>query len=150
MIRSLFHCERGNSLIEMGFVAPILATVIMGTVDLSMAYSAELALEQAAQRTIERVQANTYNTGLNTSLKAEAEAAAGAGSTAKLGAWLECNGNGTKLDFDTGTCSETEPFARYVELQVQAPFDPMFGRFFPGAGANGTVTLEATAGVRVQ
>jgi Flp pilus assembly protein TadG len=150
MIRSLFHCERGNSVIELGFVAPILATIIIGTVDLSMAYSAELALEQAAQRTIERVQANTYNTGLNPSLKTEAEAAAGAGSTATVSAWLECSDNGTKLDFTTGDCSNTEPFARHVELQVQAPFNPMFGRFFPGAGANGTVTLVATAGVRVQ
>jgi Flp pilus assembly protein TadG len=150
MMRALLACERGNSFIELGFVAPILATFIIGTVDLSMAYSAELALEQAAQRSIERVQRITYNVSQNPTLEAEAEAAAGTGSAATVTSWLECNGNGVRLDFTTGTCNAGAPYARYVEVQVQKPFDPMFGRFFPSAAADGTVTLDATAGIRVQ
>lgn len=150
MIRSLLRCERGNSLIEMALVAPVLTTLIIGTIDLSMAYSEELALEQAAQRTIERVQANTYTLSQNPTLQAEAQSAAGEGSTATVSSWLECNGDGVRLDFATGTCTAGDPYARYVEVQVRKPFDPMFGTFFPSANADGTVTLDATAGIRVQ
>lgn len=150
MTRTLLNCEQGNSLVEMGFVAPILATLIIGTVDLSMAYSAELALEQAAQRTIERVQADSYQTSQNATLETEAESAAGAGSNATVSAWLECNGDGVKLDFNTGACTGGQPYARYVEIQVSRPFDPIFGKFFPGADAGGTVTLDSAAGIRVQ
>lgn len=150
MMRSLLKCERGNALVELAFVAPILTTFIIGTIDLSMAYSAELSLEQAAQRTIERVQASTYDTSQDSALESEAQTAAGAGATADVTAWLECNGNGTKLDFNTGSCSDGEPYARYVQVEVQRSFTPMFGRYFPNADANGAVTLDATAGVRVQ
>jgi Flp pilus assembly protein TadG len=150
MIRSLIRCERGNSLIELALVAPVLTTLIIGTTDLSMAYSEELSLEQAAQRTIERVQRNSYQISHNATLKTEAETAAGAGSTATVSSWLECNGDGVKLNYTTGSCSAGAPFSRHVEIQVQKPFDPMFGKFFPGADANGSVTLGATAGMRVQ
>lgn len=150
MIRKLLNCERGNSLIEMAFAAPILTTLIIGTVDLSMAYSAELEIEQVAQRSIERIQRESYRTSQKSALEAEARAAAGTGSTALITAWLECNGGGTRLNIDSGTCSAGEPYARYVEIQVTRPFSPMFGRYFPGANPNGTVTLDGTAGVRVQ
>lgn len=150
MIRALLKCERGNSLIELAFIAPMLTTLVIGTVDLSMAYSEELALEQAAQRTVERVQRSSYRSTQNSTLQSEAQTAAGAGSSATVTAWLECNGNGVRLDFDTGECEEGDPYARYVEVEVEKPFDPFFGRFFPGAGSGGTVTLDAAAGIRVQ
>ena len=150
MIRSILSCERGNSIVELAFVAPILTTLIIGTIDLSTAYSAELALEQVAQRTIERVQSDSYQTSHNTTLETEAEAAAGTGSNATVTSWLECSGDGVKLNFNTGTCGAGVPYARHVEIEVTKPFDPMFGAYFPGASAGGTVTLDATAGIRVQ
>jgi Flp pilus assembly protein TadG len=147
---NILKCERGNSFVEMAFAAPILATLIIGLVDLSTAYSAELALEQAAQRTIERVQQGPYTTTENATLETEAETAAGTGSNATVSSWLECNGDGVRLNFNTGTCATGAPYARHVEVTVTKPFDPLFGRFFPGASTGGTVTLDATAGIRVQ
>ena len=144
--------QRGNSLIEMAIVAPVLATLLVGAVDISRGVSNKLRLEQAAQRTIELVQRSEYKTTDNPTLKADAEAAAGTGSVATVTAWLECNHNGTKLNYDTGVCAtQTEPYARYVQVTVQKTFKPMFGtRFFPGANPNGTFTLRAIAGVRTQ
>ena len=147
MIRRLLRCERGNSLVELAFIAPVLATFVIGTIDLSTAYSSELSLEQAAQRTVERVQANSYETTDKSNLEAEAIAAAGGGASATITAWLECNGDGNRLDFDTGECNEGDPYARYVQLDMTRTFNPMFGKFFPGGGS---ITLDATAGVRVQ
>jgi hypothetical protein len=56
------------------------------------------------------------------------------------------------LDFDDGTCANASvPYARYAQITVNKSFTPEFGtRFFPGANADGTVDISATAGVRVQ
>jgi Flp pilus assembly protein TadG len=143
--------ERGNSLIEMALIAPVLAALLVGAVDISRGVSAKLQVEQAAQRSIELVQRSEYKTTDKTTYEADAQAAAGTGSTATITAWLECNGNGVHLNIDTGTCNATDAVARYVQMSVQKPFTPLFStRFFPGANSNGTVTIHATAGIRVQ
>ena len=112
-VHNLWSDERGNSFIEMALFAPILAALLIGTVDLSRAYSAKLQLEQAAQRVIERVQATEYKTSDNSTLESEAAAAAGTGASADISAWLECNNDGAHLDYDTGTCaSATDPRPR--------------------------------------
>jgi Flp pilus assembly protein TadG len=149
---SICRDERGNSLIEMGLAAPLLAALLIGMVDISRAVSAKVNVEQAAQRTIEKVQAQaTFKTSDEPTLQSDAEAAAGAGSTATVTAWLECNHDGVKLDYDTGSCSTGSTFARYVELNVQNTFTPLFGTgLFPGANADGTVDVNGNATLRVQ
>ena len=142
-VRSLGRDERGTSLIEMALIAPLLAALLVGVVDISRGVSVKLQVEQAAQRSIELVQRSEYKTADKATYVADAQAAAGTGSTATLTAWLECNGNGVHLDIDTGSCAATDAVARYVQMTVQKPFTPMFGtRFFPGANSNGTVTVE--------
>lgn len=148
---SLSADQRGNALIEMALIAPVLATLLIGTVDISRASSAKLGVEQAAQRTIELVQRSDYRTADNATLEADAEDAAGTGSNATISAWLECNGDGVHLDYDSGTCGATDTYARYVQITVTQSFTPLFGtRFFAGANTDGTVTVSATAGVRTQ
>lgn len=151
-LRTLRSDERGNSLIEMAIIAPVLAALLIGAVDLSRAYSTKLQVEQAGQRTIERIQSTEYKTSDNSTLEAEAETAAGTGSDATITAWLECNNDGSHLDYDTGSCANaTDPYARYVQITVTQSFTPMFGTaLFPQSNANGTVTVTATAGVRAQ
>ena len=148
---SLWRDERGNSFLEMALAAPLLASLFVGMVDVSRAVSAKIDLEQAAQRAVERVQATEYKTTDASTIQGEAQTAAGTGSSATVDSWLECNNNGTHLDFDTGTCSSsTDPYARYVEVNVQKSFTPLFGSMFPGANSNGTVTVNGQATVRVQ
>lgn len=151
-LRSLRSDERGNALIEMAIIMPVLAALLIGAVDLSRAYSTKLQVEQVAQRLIERIQTTEYKTSDNSTLQSEAQTAAGSGSSATINAWLECNNDGVHLDYDSGTCaSDTDPYARYVQVTVSQSFTPMFGTsLFPGANSNGTVTLTATAGVRTQ
>jgi Flp pilus assembly protein TadG len=140
--------ESGNSLVELGLVAPILATMFIGMVDLSQAYSAKLELEQAAQRSIEKVmqyrtQYSTYDT-----LKAEAAAAAGVADTAvTVNYWHECNGVKTAT-YNTVCVNQTE--SRYIEVSINKDYTPTFGtRFLPGA-VNGKLTLNGKAGLRTQ
>lgn len=151
-LRSILRDQRGNSLIEMAFAAPLLATLLVGTVDISRAVATKVEVEQVAQRTLEKVQAQAdFKTDQIDGLITEAETAAGDGSSATVDAWLECSNDGTHLDFDTGSCAGTAPYARYVQVNVTSSYTPLFGtRFFPGASANGTVPVNGKAVVRVQ
>lgn len=153
-LKTLAQDERGNSFVEMAFVVPILAALFAGMVDISRAVSTELQLEQATQHTIERVQAlgTKYKTSDNSTFQADAATTAGVSTNnVTVTSWLECSNDGVKLNYDTGTCSDTVPYARYVTVSATTTFSPIFGtRFFPGANSNGTVTLTAKSGVRIQ
>jgi hypothetical protein len=145
--KSIWSDQRGNSFIEMSLVAPILTVLLVGMVDISRAISTKLQLEQAAQRAIELVQRTTYSTSMNSTAR---WAACSSWSFVEI-ARLECNNSSTALNYDTGTCSSGQIYARYVRVSVTKSFSPLFGtRFFPGANANGTVTLTGYAFVRTQ
>jgi len=147
---SIWNDERGNSFIEMALAAPLIASLFVGMVDVSRAVSAKVDLEQAAQRALEKVQAQAiFKTDQAATVKSDAEAAGGTGSTATVTYWLECNHDGVKLDYDTGSCTTGQSYARYVNVSIQRAFTPLYGNMFPGA-TNGTVTVQGRAVVRVQ
>lgn len=150
-VASIWRDERGNSFLEMALAAPLIASLFVGMVDVSRAVSAKVKLEQAAQRAIEQIQAQSvFKTSQAAAIKSDAEAAGGTGSTATVTFWLECNHNGVKLDYDTGSCANaTDSYARYVNVAMQKSFTPLYGNMFPGA-TNGTVMVKGAAVVRVQ
>lgn len=150
-MRRLIRSDEGSSVIEMALAAPFLALLLIGMVDLSRGYSTKLQLEQVAQRTIEKVQNTDYAETQKAALKTEAATAAGVAEAAvTISSWLECNNNGTKLSFTTSCADSSHPFARYVEINIQKTYTPLFSTRFAGAEADGTYTLVGTAGVRVQ
>lgn len=152
LLRKLGCDQRGNSFVEMAFITPILATLLVGTIDISDAVSTKVKTEQAAQRAIELAQTASYSTAsaMTSALQTEATNAAGAGSSATATAWAECD-HSTQVDFDTGTCSTGQSYDRYVSVTVQNTFTPMFGTsLFPGANADGTVTVKGYAALRLQ
>jgi Flp pilus assembly protein TadG len=143
--------ERGNAFVEMALVMPVLATLLLGTVDISRAYSARVDLEQAAQRAIEKEQIVDYDHNTDpATIKAEAETAAGTGSTATVTDWLQCGTSTTKLDF-TSSCADGVATARYLQVSIAKNFTPLFANsIFASRNTDGTVPLRAVAGVRVQ
>jgi len=157
-------CERGASVIEMALAAPFLAALLLGMADLSRAYSDRLALEQAAQRTIEKVAQQRSVSSNYDALKYEAAAAAGVSVTSgnpSVDYWLECSsdggatwvrqGNGSPGNGFGGSCpSDTDLHARYVTITIQKNFTPAVSSGFLGANQDGTYTLTGRAGVRVQ
>jgi len=149
--RKLAADERGTALIEMALATPIFAACLMGMVDLSLAYSQKLQLEQAAQRAIERVMNRQSNGSTSYStLKTEAMAAAGVAATdVTVDFWLECDGT-RQADYNT-TCPSGQTYARELNVKVQKKYTPFFGtKYFPGANSDGTFTIKADAGIRTQ
>jgi len=155
---ALFRDERGSSLIEMALMLPVLATLLIGMVDLSRGYSAKLFLEQAAQRSIERAMNGKKETELFETLKAEAAAAAEVSESAvTVRYWLECDGVSQntspatmKADYENSVCNDGESQARYVNVRIQKVFTPIFSTRFAGARLDGTYLLDGEAGIRVQ
>ncbi|HYC65277.1 MAG TPA: TadE/TadG family type IV pilus assembly protein [Reyranellaceae bacterium] len=163
MMRSLIQVardERGGSMIEMALVAPFLATLVIGMVDISRGYSEKLQLEQVAQRAVEKAMQGMQGDNSTTifqSLKVEAATAAGVPQSAvEVRYWLECNGvsqnsSAATMDADYNqVCQSGQVYARYLNVRIQKTYTPMFSTRWAGANANGTYTLVGQAGLRVQ
>lgn len=141
--------EQGASIIELAIVAPILASLLIGMVDLSRAYSYKLKLEQASQRAIEKIQQYQATTSTYSTLKDEAAAAAGVpASNVTIDYWLECNG--VRAAYNS-VCADDETYARWVQVDITGTYTPMFrSKHYPSANADGTFTIHGIAGMRTQ
>ena len=140
---SLWRESAGTVTIELALLAPILAAMLIGLIDLSTAYSNKLRLEQVAQRTVEKVMQNSYTAAQATTLKTEAEAAAGDGATATVTHWLECDHvvqPGTAA-YAAG-CPDGQQFSRYVQVEIEKPHSALI--------MTQTWTLRGVAGIRIQ
>lgn len=148
--KRLSQDEHGTSIVELALVAPILATLLIGMVDLSRAYSHKLMLEQSAQRAIEKVQQYQSTTSTYGTLQTEAAAAAGVPvANVTIDYWLECDG--TRAASYNSVCANGETYGRWVQVDVTGTFTPMFRvRRWLGSNADGTFTLHGKAGMRTQ
>lgn len=164
-LRNLRDCDRGASIVEMALAAPILASLLLGMVELSRAYSDRLILEQAAQRTIEKVAQQRTPSSDYSSLRTEAAIAADITVTQNnplVRQWLECtatdaNGTPTGAPVDQGDntlanqCpNDTDIPGRYVTISIEKTFTPILGSRYLGANPDGTYTLTGEAGIRIQ
>ena len=74
--KPLAQDESGASIIEMALLLPFLASMVVGVADISRAYSAKRKLEQAAYRSIEKVQQYRDTSSTFSTISAEATTAA--------------------------------------------------------------------------
>lgn len=161
-IRNLRRDQRGVATIELALFSPILAAMIVGVIDMSNAFSRKLAVEQAAQRAIEKVMQTTgVKSVADTIIDEVAEQAnipdADKASKIKVTYSLECDGATPQTSndadtFDTYTCpTGTVREARYIEVEVNDVYKPMFPMHF-GAydSAKQGYPIVATAGMRTK
>jgi len=154
--KSLLRDNRGAAIIEMALLLPVMATVVIGVADISRAYSQKLRLEQAAYRSIDKVQQyqsteSTYNTLQNDVVAAAASAGFTDVTTANvtIDYWLECNGV-RQSSYDT-VCSSGQTYARWISVDVTHSFTPMFASSrLPGSNSDGSYTLHGRAALRTQ
>jgi Flp pilus assembly protein TadG len=139
--------DRGASLIEFGIMAPVLALLVGGVIDLSEGLSERYKIQQAVTRSLEQLQVQPAQADFNKSdvdytyLQTEAATAAGVPtSQVTLTKWLMCDG--VKQASWTGSCQTGQDTARYVHLQIAKTFT---GFFFMKSKQ-----MTATGAVRVQ
>jgi Flp pilus assembly protein TadG len=164
---------RGAAVIELALVAPVLALMVIGIVDMSNAFSRKLALEQGAQRAIERIMQTTANDTVEGTLKSEVVCQVNGTNTdgtcktspittsnVTVNFRLECTAAGGAISaqvssdaptFDAFTCAVGSiSEARYIEVVVTDTYAPMFPIHFSFINGDGTYHLSATAGMRTQ
>lgn len=168
---TILRNERGAAVIEMALVAPILALMVVGIVDMSNAFSRKLALEQGAQRAIEKIMNTTENATVESTLASEVQCQVNGSTTS--GGVTTCNSSPTqtitvtwRLDCTTGgtttsqsttnsatydgyvsACAGTK--AGYVQVNVTDKYSPLFPIHFAAFNSgDSTYHLSATAGTR--
>jgi Flp pilus assembly protein TadG len=168
-LRSLARQETGAVTIELAFISPILAAMVVGISDVSIVVGRRLEVEQAAHRAIEKVMQTTGTLTVEGTIKKEvmcqingndADCATGrmTADQAVVTYTLECWAAGGEeptiqestvaATFEAFTCDPAETEARYVTVEVNDTYDPIFPINF-GTGSDGVYQLRAEAGVRV-
>jgi Flp pilus assembly pilin Flp len=145
--RNPIRDDRGAAVIELALIAPMLALMTMGIIDVSQAFNRKLTLEQAAQRAIEKVMQTTGDTTPEYTIKAEASAQGNVSQddvTVKYR--LECNGV-LQDDFDT-ECAPGQKEARWLMVTVAGTYQPMFPTHYFSNDSDGIYHMTATAGMR--
>ena len=152
--------ERGASIIEMALVAPFLATLVIGMIDISRGYSAKIKLEQVSQRTIEKAMQGMQgddSTDIFNTLKAEAAQVADVDpSKVEVRYWLECNGVSQNSNPSTmaadyeKVCSSGERYSRHLNVRIEKKYTPMFATKWLGSNSDGSFNLVGESGIRVQ
>jgi Flp pilus assembly protein TadG len=162
----------GAAVIELALIAPVFAIMVVGIIDMSNAYSRKLALEQGAQRAIERIMQSTANDTVEGTLTTEAVCQVngtnldGTCGTSPITAAdvtvtfrLECKASAGTITTQTSTdpvafddlfCNVGDTESRYIQVTVNDKYTPMFSIHFLGLNADGTYHLSATAGMRTQ
>lgn len=149
IFRSLRRETDGTATIELALIAPLLATMVIGMVDLSNAYGRKLQLEQATQRAVEKVMQTTLDATVEDVIKAEAAAQANIPAADVTVVYqLECNE--VKQGSYDAECPAGQRESRYLLVTAVAKYTPMFNLHFSGIDADGTYHLSSTAGMRTQ
>ena len=146
---NLTRDDRGLAVIELAVIAPVLLVMMIGMSEIATAYSARLQLEQAAQRTVEKVLNNSISSSADEPLKLEAADAAGVRPDAVSVAYtLEC-GNIPQPDPRT-PCLPGQVQARFLKLDITKRYLPMFTTRFIGSSGDGSFMLRGHAAARIQ
>lgn len=149
MMHRVSKDSSGVAAVEFAILAPTIALLMIGMVNLSMGFDRKLQLEQAANRAIEKVMQTTQYTTVTGTL--EAEAAAGANvpiTNAKADNWLECDG--VRQAVYNTLCPAGQRYSRYISVSVKDDYHPIFTSSVAGPNPDGSFTLTGVAGIRTE
>lgn len=146
-LKALARDSRGTAVVELAIVAPMIALLTVGIVDMSNGFSRKLKIEQAAQRSIEKIMNTSASDTIENTLAAEAADQADVPiDNVTVTYRLECDGAQT----DAAECAEDQVTSQWITVTVVDQYEPLFTRHFAGISGDGTYHLSATAGVRIQ
>lgn len=147
LLSRLRGSRRGASIIELGLAMPVLSLMLVALVDVASCYSAQMTIQQAAARSLERVQVSGSTADFSY-VKTEAASAAGVPeSQVTIDSWLECNN--ARQPATVQACTGTQRSAKYVQVTITSSYSPFFPYSPLGTRqADGKVALSASSAVR--
>lgn len=149
LFKRLAGDKRGVAVVELAFVAPVLAVMVVGVIDMSNSFSRKLKLEQAAQRSLEMVMHTTGDTTAEAAIESEVMDEAGVtADQVTVTRRLECDG--VEVADITLNCDDDEIEARYFVVAINDTYEPMFPLTFAGVNDDGVYEIRAVAGMRIK
>ena len=152
----LIRDQNGVGFVELALVAPLVALLFLGMVDLSKIVATRVDLEQAAQRTTDFALAKRPPNGNTAYLVTEAKSASGVTNSGDVTVTLTLECDGTVQSNFTDNCSAGEVTARFAEVAIRKQVATGFNWRAVAAlfgGGNGTyrpVTVTGDSVVRLQ
>ena len=144
-LKNLGRDTRGAAIVELAVISPMIALLTVGVIDISSGFSKKLKIEQAAQRSIEKIMNTSASDTIENTLAAEAAHQADVPLDNVLVDYrLECDGTETEAE----ECAEGQVTNQWISVTVTDEYQPLFTRRF-GSGT-GAYKLSAKAGVRIQ
>lgn len=145
-LRSLLCNRRGTATIELALIGPVLATMLVGVVDITTAFNRKLELEQGVQRAIERVMQTTTEFTVEDNIKAEVASATGISTeNVTVVYFLSCDGTSMSASLN---CGATQAEVRYTIVSAVDTFTPMLP--LAAIGFGGPLTLSVETEMRTQ
>ena len=154
-IQRLIRDQSGVGFVELALVAPLLALMFLGMIDMSKVISTRVDLEQAAQRTTDLALAKRPPNGNTAYLVAEAVAASGVPSN-HVTVTLTCECNGVVQNKYTDSCATGEVTKRFATVSIKKEVATGFnwrivGAMFTGGAATYTpITVVGDSVARLQ
>jgi Flp pilus assembly protein TadG len=152
--------EQGVAIIELALAAPILACLLMGAADVGNAYSRKLALEQGAQRAVEKVMQTTELANVQDTIAGEVAIQADVDPSQVTVTFPRyCDDRkmpDVARDPETGLaegepCAATETEGHYILVVVADEYTPFFRFLRLGTKLpNGNYRIQAEAGMRTK
>ena len=159
-LRQLHRDERGVAIVELAIAAPILACLLMGAADIGNAFSRKLALEQGAQRAVEKVMQTTELANVQDTIAGEVAIQADVDESQVTVTFPRyCDRRlmpDVTRDDETGLaegepCAATETEGHYILVVVTDQYTPFFPALSMGTKlANGNYMVQAKAGMRTK
>jgi Flp pilus assembly pilin Flp len=173
LIQRLHRSEDGTATIELAVVVTVLATMLIGVVDITTAFNRKMELEQALQRSLEKIMNTTTFTTPTQTIKEEVALAVRGIEEEEISVdyLLECDNviqeqsgspeptapantseaavpEAEEPDASAG-CDPSEVQRRYITATVTDQFEPFFPLHKLGI-AGSAFTISARAGMRVE
>jgi Flp pilus assembly pilin Flp len=158
-IERLRSDQQGAAIIELAMAAPILALLVMAAADVGSVFSRKLALEQGAQRAVEKVMQTTELAMVQENIADEVAIQANVDASQAVVTFPRyCNDRpmtDTTRDDDGfamgSNCDPGEVARHYILVTVTDEYDPIFPFLNMGTKlANGKYKVEAKAGMRTK
>ena len=167
MFNRLRNEQQGAAVIELALAAPILAVMVMGAADVGTAFSRKLALEQGAQRAVEKVMQTTELSNVQGTIEDEVALQADVDASQvevtfprycddELMPMVDENEDGVEDRDADGfaqgeDCDSGESEGHYIQVVVTDEYEPIFSALSMGNKLpNGKYKIEAKAGMRTK
>lgn len=149
-VRRLVIATDGAALVEMALIAPLMAAVMMGTVDTAQYFASGLNVQQAVNRSLEMSLMGGPTVAVS-DIQAQAADQAGVDvSAVTVTQTLKCSGAVTAWAL---TCASGQETARYTQVSVWKTFTPSFvlnSLTQMYKSSNGDIPISVTGTVRIQ